>query len=145
VTVRHAGAIALALCMTACSPSDPIAVTGAWLRPPAPGLHVAAGYFDIVNRGNASIELIGASSGVSGSIEIHTETHDGDMMQMRALNRVALPPGQTVSFSPGGTHLMLFEFTGVTSPRIPITLQFSDGSQRVVAFELRTLSGADAP
>jgi periplasmic copper chaperone A len=146
VTARYMwAAIAFALCAAACTPSDPIEITGAWLRPPAPGLQVAAGYFDIVNHGATPLELVGAHSDAAGSIEIHSETHDGDMMQMRQLDSVALPPGQSVSFSPGGMHLMLLQFTGVTSPHIPITLQFSDGSQRVVEFELRTLTGASAP
>jgi hypothetical protein len=131
--------------MAACSPSDPIAISGAWLRPPAPGLQVAAGYFDVVNRGKTSIDLVAAHSDASRAIEIHTETRDGDVMQMRQLATVALPPGETVSFRPGGTHLMLLGFSGVTSSRVPITLQFSDGSQRVVPFEVRTLTGESAP
>ena len=137
--------MAAAFLLAACSPSEPISITGAWLRPPAPGLEVAAGYFDIVNRGDTSVDLVGAHGDALGSIEIHTETHDGDMMQMRRLDKVELPPGQTVRFSPGGTHLMLFGFVGVTSPHVPLTLQFSDGSKRVVEFEMRSLTGESTP
>ncbi len=133
------------LAVTACGPSEPIAVKDAWLRPPAPGLAVAAGYFDIVNRTATSIDLVGARTDAAGSIEMHTESHEGDMMQMRQLDKVALAPNQTVSFSPGGSHLMLFEFTGVTSKQIPITLLFSDGSQRTVSFDVRTLTGESPP
>lgn len=144
MTQRHAwAAIAVVIFLMGCSPAQLIVITGAWLRPPAPGLEVAAGYFDIVNHGKASIDLIGARSNASGAIEIHTEMQDGDMMQMRQLDKVVLPPDQTVSFSPGATHLMLLEFSGVTSPRVAITLLFSDGSQQVVAFEMRSLSGAN--
>ena len=137
--------LALALCATACTPADPINVSNAWLRAPAPGLSVAVGYFDVVNRGNIPIELVGARSDFNGAIEIHTHVHDGDMLQMRQLDTVALPPEQTVSFTSGGLHLMVFAFNSVTSNPLPITLLFSDGSQRTVAFEVRKLNGANQP
>lgn len=135
----------VALCATGCRPADPINVSNAWLRPPAPGLSVAAGYFDIVNRGNTPIDLIGARSDSAGTIEIHTHVHVGDVMQMRQLDTVPLPSGQTVSFTSGGLHLMVFAFNDVTSNPIPITLLFSDASQRTVAFEVRNLNGATQP
>ena len=137
--------LVVSFCATACTPADPVDITNAWLRAPAPGLSVAAGYFDVVNRGNTPIELVGARSDSNGAIEIHTQVHDGDMMQMRQLDTVALPPEQTVSFTSGGRHLMVFAFNSVTSNPLPITLLFSDGSQRTVAFEVRDLNGAMKP
>ena len=137
--------LAVLLGTVACGAAqEPIAVTDAWVRVPAPGLSVAAGYFDIVNRTATPIDLIGASSDAAGSIEMHTESHDGELMQMRQLDVVALAPKQTVSFTPGGTHLMLLGYGGVTSTTIPITLRFSDGSQQTVSFEVRTLTGESA-
>jgi copper(I)-binding protein len=138
----HLACVAFVLSLAACTHQDPIVVSGAWLRPPAPGLQVAAGYFDIVNRGDTSIDLVGASSDLAGAIEIHSQTHDGDVMQMRRLDRLTLAPGQKTTLAPGGTHLMLLHFVGVTSHQIPVTLTFSDGTQRVVWFEIRTLTGA---
>jgi periplasmic copper chaperone A len=136
--------VAFVFSLAACTHEDPIVVSGAWLRPPAPGLQVAAGYFDIVNRGDKSIDLVGAASDVAGAVEIHSQTHEGDVMQMRRLDKLTLEPGQTTTLAPGGTHLMLLRFAGVTSHQIPITLTFSDGTQRVVWFEVRTLSGERA-
>lgn len=137
--------VAIVFSLAACTHEDPIVVSGAWLRPPAPGTHVAAGYFDIANRGDTSIDLVGASSDLAGAVEIHSQTHDGDMMQMRRLDKLTLAPGETTTLAPGGTHLMLLQFGDVTSHQIPITLTFSDGTQRVVWFEVRTLTGAHAP
>jgi copper(I)-binding protein len=59
---------------------------------------------------------------------------------MRQLESLSIPRGQTVSLAPGGTHLMLLQFSGSTSP-VPVTLEFDDGSKREVAFELRALDG----
>lgn len=142
---RTAFAIAAMLFAAACAPSEPLTVTNAWLRPPAPGLAVAAGYFDIVNRTATPIDLVGARADAAASIEIDTESGDGQMMQMRQLDKVTLAPQQTVSFGPGAMHLMLFKFTGTNSKQIPITLLFSDGSQRTVPFEVRTLTGESSP
>ena len=139
---RFATVAAVVLCVAACSRGDPIAVTDAWVRMPAPGMGVAAGYFNITNRGPAPVDLVDAHTDAAESVQIHAESHNGDMMQMRRLSTVTLPPGESVSFAPGGTHLMLLGFAAVTSPEIPITLRFSDGSQRVVEFETRALSGA---
>jgi periplasmic copper chaperone A len=142
VSRRIVFVLAILLGAVACgAESKPIAVTDAWICLPAPGLSVAAGYFDIVNRTATPIDLIGASSDAAASIEIHTELHDGEVMQMRQLDVVALAPKQTVSFTPGGTHLMLLGYSGVTSITIPITLRFSDGSQQTVSFEVHTLTG----
>ena len=145
VTQRTAAMLLAAFCAAACAPADPIAVSNAWVRAPAPGLDVAAAYFDIVNHGHAPIELIGARSSTARAIEIHTHIQDGDLMQMRKLDTVALGRDATVSFAAGGQHLMLLGFGVVTSNRIPITLLFSDATQRTVMFEMRTASGATQP
>jgi len=134
-------ALTVLICFAAaCAPKDPIVVRNAWVRAPAPGLAVAAGYLDIANDGPSTVELTGASSPAADTIEIHTESHDGDMMQMRQIEHLPIPSGQTVSLAPGATHLMLLQFKGGTG-RIPVTLTFSDGSRRDVEFELRALDG----
>ena len=72
---------------------------------------------------------------------MHTESHDGELMQMRQLDVVALAPKQTVSFAPGGIHLMLLDFRGVTSNHDPDHAAFLRRSQQTVSFEVRTLTG----
>jgi periplasmic copper chaperone A len=137
VTPAHVWPL-FSLLLAACAPKDPIAIGNAWIRAPAPGLAVAAGYVDIANAGPGPIALTGARSPAAGTIEIHVETREGDMMQMRRIESVPIPSGQTVSLAPGGTHLMLLRFAGTTS-RLPVTLEFSDGTQREVEFELRPI------
>jgi hypothetical protein len=131
--------------ITACARAEPVTVTNAWIRTPAPGTAVAAGYFEIVNHRDAPVVLSGARSGASPTIEIHTTEHDGDLMRMRQLERVELPAGAKVAFSEGGNHLMLLHFTGVTTGTVPVTLLFADGSQLTVPFELRSVTGTTPP
>jgi len=137
---RATPALVVLLTLAACAPNDPLTVSHAWVRAPAPGLAVAAGYLDIRNASSTPVALTGASSSAAGSIEIHSETHDGDMMQMRQIDSIPIASGQTVSLAPGGTHLMLLQFTG-KGTHVPITLTFSDGTHRDVEFELRAVDG----
>jgi periplasmic copper chaperone A len=129
--------------LTACAAPEPVTVANAWIRAPAPGTHIAAGYFDITNNTPTSVALIGAASDACASIEMHTTEYDGSTMRMRRLDRVELAAGATESFAPGGRHLMLLEFADVTSPTIAVTLQFADGAQLRVPFELRSVTGSN--
>jgi len=133
--------LAFIACIAGCAPQSSIDLTKAWVRPPAAGLDVAAGYCDIANRGAAPIALVAVRSPAATSISIHTMSSDGDMMQMREVDRLVVPPHGTVSLAPGGAHLMLFGFNG-TGNSVPLTFEFDDGTQREVAFELRSLTGA---
>ena len=112
---------------------------------PAPGMSVAAGYFDIVNRRDTPIALVGARSSAASSIELHTTERDGDLMRMRKLERVELAAGATATFAEGGHHLMLMHFNGVTTPTVPVTLLFADGFELTVPFEMRSINGATQP
>jgi copper(I)-binding protein len=134
-----------ALAVLACAPGNSVEVTNAWIRMPAPGTAVAAGYFDIVNRRDIPIVLVGARCSASPSIEMHTTERDGDVTRMRKLERVELGARAKETFAPGGHHLMLLHFGGVTSGTVPVTLLFADGSELTVPFELRSVSGATQP
>jgi hypothetical protein len=53
--------------------------------------------------------LLGAESPVAGSAEIHEMKMEGNVMRMRAVPRLELPPGRTVELKPGGYHMMLLD------------------------------------
>ncbi|MBC6403678.1 MAG: copper chaperone PCu(A)C [Hyphomonadaceae bacterium] len=88
--------------------NEGIVVSDAWLRPPLPG-KVSAGYFNITNHGDKADKLVAAESPIAGSIELHTVAMADGVMKMRRVDAVDLAPGETVSFKPGGLHLMLFD------------------------------------
>jgi periplasmic copper chaperone A len=140
--IRPATWCALAL-LSACSGSPPTTVTDAWVRAPAPGADTAAGYFTITNHRTVPIELLGADSAACAAIEMHTTEYDRGTLKMRRLERIELAPNSTLSFAPGGRHLMLLGFAGVTSKTIAVTLHFSDGSQLGAPFDVRSLTGSD--
>lgn len=137
--------LVLAFVLAACAPSEPISIDNTWVRAPAPGRNVAAAYFDCINSGSSAVDLIGARTDTARSVEIHTHIHEGELMQMRKVDAIPLPPGEPIVFAPGGNHLMLFDFQAPPTNRVPITLLFSDSTQQTVVFELRTTSGAPQP
>jgi hypothetical protein len=84
-----------------------VAVSGAWSRPAAAGQN-GAGYLTIVNTGPGPQTLRGASSPLAASVSLHQSVMTGGVMSMRTLsNGLAIAPGQSVTFRPGGYHLML--------------------------------------
>jgi copper(I)-binding protein len=54
-------------------------------------------------------KLVAAQSPVAGIVEIHEMAMEGNVMKMRAVPGVDLPPGKVVEFKPGGYHVMLMD------------------------------------
>ena len=78
--------------------------------------------------------LTAASSPVAKKAELHTMSMEGGVMRMRPLTAIDIPAGQTVTLSPGGTHIMLL---GLTQPlregqSFPLTLSFDHAGPRQV-------------
>ena len=53
--------------------------------------------------------LLGAESPAAGSAEIHEMKMEGNVMRMRAVPKLELPPGKTVELRPDGHHMMLVD------------------------------------
>jgi copper(I)-binding protein len=133
--MNFATAAALAVAMTAgplaaeahgYTPGD-LKIGQPWSRPTPPGAPTAVGYMTITNTGRAPDTLVGASTPIAASLELHQSSMAGGIMRMRpAPEGVTIAPGQTVRLEPGGYHLM---FMGPKKPfavgdHIPATLRF---------------------
>ena len=89
-------------------------VSDAWVRPPMGSGQPAGGYMIITNPGGQADALVGVSSPVATSVEIHETTTDASgMTGMHPVDRLDVPAGGSVTLQPGGYHLMLM---GVTQP-----------------------------
>jgi hypothetical protein len=96
----------------------------------------------IRNAGEAD-RLVAASSAVTTSIELHTHREANGVMRMERVEAVDVPAGGTVTFAPGGLHLMLFGWTG-SGAEAPITLRFEKAGEVIVPFAIQA-PGATAP
>ena len=119
-----------------------IAVTQAWIRA-LPGDLPAAGYFTLHNAGAKTLTLNGAASPACGMLMLHKSDTMGGMSSMSDVAAVDIAPGATLSFAPGGYHLMCMDPTPAIKPggHVPVTLKFSDGSTVQATFAVRGANG----
>lgn len=126
--LRLAALICLLGTSTGCAPKDitPSAVN-AVMRAPIAGRTVSSAYLRIVNPGNSALTLESVHSDQVGAIEIHEHQNVDGQMRMRRVPTVAVPANGSLSFEPGGLHLMLFRLA-LTGQPLVLELRFSDGT-----------------
>lgn len=109
-----------------------------WSRATPPGAKVAAGYLQIVNTSDAPVTLIGAEADFA-DVQLHTMEVEGGMMRMAEVEGgITVAPGETVTFAPGGLHIM---FMNIAEPFAEgevrtATLDFGDAGTVVVEFNV---------
>lgn len=133
--------VAAALSCTAAS----VTIDHAWARATAPGQDVGAAYLEL--KSATDLTLTKAESPAAGSVEVHKMSMKDGVMEMRMLETLALPAGQTVKLEPGSLHLMLF---GLKKPlkageNILLTLHFQDkgGKKSSMKIDLPIKRSAD--
>lgn len=122
-----------------------LVITQAWSRAAGQGGQ-GAGYLTIASRGTAPDRLLAASSPAARRMELHSMIRDGDVMRMRQVPAIDIPPGGTVELRPGGLHLM---FIGLGQPlrqgeTVPVTLRFERAGEVSLAFAIQA-AGARGP
>jgi periplasmic copper chaperone A len=148
-TLVAAVSLVLAASLAACSgsasasPTAPasggITVTGAWVRNSPAVAGAVAGYLVIRNDGSAADALVGASSPIAKTVEMHRTVDmssavpspacsgatggmaspacsngtggsgSGGMLGMVPVSRIDVPAGGSVELKPGGYHLMMLD------------------------------------
>ena len=105
----------LAMTMTVLSAAaeSTIMVTDAHVRGMPPGRTVTAAFFEVHNSGESDCHLVSAQTDIAKRAELHTHLHENGVMKMREVPSVALPAGESLSFKPGGLHIMLFGYAFV--------------------------------
>ena len=84
-----------------------IEASDAWARETVPGQRVASVYLQI--RSAAPARLIGVTTRVAKTAEIHSMKEEGGVMKMRRLDALELPAGTVVKLEPSGNHIMLLD------------------------------------
>jgi copper(I)-binding protein len=125
--------------------NDGVKVQEAWARASAGAASTGAAYVTLVG-GAQPDQLVGSTTPVAATAEVHETINDNGVMKMRPVASIPLPPGQTVTFTPGGYHIML---TGLQKPltvgrSFPLTLTFAHAGPVTVDVQVRAL-GYNAP
>jgi copper(I)-binding protein len=122
-------------------------ITQAWSRATPSGAQVAGGYLTIQNRGTLPDRLVSGSTDAAKKVEIHEMAMNGGVMTMRPVDSgLVIEPGKTVTFAPGGRHLM---FIGLAAPlregeQVRVALAFQGAGKVTVPFAIQGI-GARAP
>jgi periplasmic copper chaperone A len=106
-------------------------IENAWVRALPPTQKMTAGYLRLSNNGESAFSVVGASSDIAKMVEIHTTVEVEGLMRMQQLESVAVGPGESVEFSPGGTHLMFMGLLRMPRPgeEVQICLQLASGGE----------------
>lgn len=118
-----------------------------WSRATPGGAKVAGGYLIIENRGAAPDRLIGGALDAAARLETHEMAMNGGVMTMRPVEGgLSIAPGKTVTFAPGGYHLMFFDLKMPfkQGDKVPVTLEFERAGKVTVNFEVQGV-GAQGP
>jgi copper(I)-binding protein len=137
--------IAVALVVVACSGGAGAGATAptiadAWVRPPMGPGSPAAGYLTITG-GDAADALVGASSPIAMDTQIHETTAGTDgMAGMQEVDRIDVAAGATVTFEPGGYHIMFMDPDAAmltVGETVELTLTFETAGDVTVEAEVK--------
>lgn len=118
-----------------------------WARATPGGAKIGGAYLTIENNGTTPDKLTSGSSPASARVEIHEMAMNNGVMTMRPMKGgLTIPPGQTVTFAPGGYHIMLVELKGPLKKgdKVPVKLTFEKAGDVNVTFEVEGI-GAMGP
>lgn len=119
--------------LAACGDPAPTYVDQAWIRLSPNADSPSAGYFT-VHGGDAPVTLRGVLTDRAQRVEMHESLEQGGMMTMRPVESVEVPAKATVTFAPGGKHIMLWGVNpaAVEQGKMPLTFLFSNGDRIIV-------------
>ena len=127
-------------------PAAFVDVQGAWLRATVPGQSGTGGFMSLRSPA-AALQLVGFSTPVAGTAELHEMAMDGNVMRMRPVDGLDLPAGQTVELKPGGHHLMLMALKRplTAGSTVPLVLRFKTPDGKLLEQKVAVPVRAAAP
>ncbi|RJF97621.1 copper chaperone PCu(A)C [Noviherbaspirillum saxi] len=107
-----------------------------------------AAYLTLENKGRSTDKLVSVASPAAKSVQIHSMSMEGNVMKMREVDGIELPPASKVEMKPGhGYHIMLI---GLQQPlkagnKFPLTLNFEKSGKTEVTVVVEAPKKEEAP
>ena len=116
-----------------------VMIDGPWIREAPPGADALAGYMTLNNHTDTEQVLVSAESAAFGMVMLHRTVMQDGVAKMVHQDKIAIPAGGSLSFSPNGYHLMLMKPKQAlkAGDKVGMTLHFADGSSQSVEFVVR--------
>ncbi len=139
--------LALVFGLQATAFAETIEVQDAYVRAVPPGQPNSAAFMSITNQGDQDRALLAAESDKAEVVELHTHLMADGMMQMRQVQQIDLPAGETAVLEPGGLHVMLIGLTETLAPgdQVELTLGFDDGSKQTLSLPVKRIEPSAMP
>jgi periplasmic copper chaperone A len=121
-----------------CSRSEaPIKVTDAWAPETPPSASIGAAYMQIEAR--EADTLIGLSSPVAESVELHRTSFEEGVATMRKVDSVVVSSNTPLVLAPNGMHLMLHQLASPlqAGQHFSLTLRFQHAGEVTTQIEVR--------
>lgn len=83
-------------------------IENAWMRPADKGMNSAM-YFKVVNKGTEADTLYKVVSDAAELVQIHETFKKNGLMGMKEVKYIVIPAGKSVTFKPGGYHVMFIK------------------------------------
>ena len=120
----------------------PFQIDHVWARASAGNARNGAAFLTLTGQGSPD-RLVGVSSTVAESAELHETIDDKGVLKMRPVAGIGLEPGKTVTLAPGGRHVMLM---GLKAPlkqgdSFPLTLRFEHAAPVTVTVTVEAIGG----
>ena len=113
-----------------------VTATDAWVRGTVPAQKATGAFVTLQSSEDA--KLVGVSTPVAKSAEIHESTESQGVMHMHAIDGIKLPAGRRVELKPGGFHVMLIGLAHplVEGDQVPLTLTIEDARGKRTRIEV---------
>jgi periplasmic copper chaperone A len=124
----------------AASEKNAIGIERAWARASAGAATTGAAYLTL--KGGAEPDaLVGVSTPIAASAEVHETTTENGVSKMRAAPSLPIPAGAVVTLAPGGYHIMLMGLKHLLTAgqTFPLTLTFAHAAPVTVEVPVQTL------
>lgn len=121
------------------SAAVPVAVAGQWVREAPPGARALGGYMTITNQGKQALTLVGVSSPLFASVEMHTIIEEDGRMRMVEVPKLTIAPGGSLALKPGDKHLMLMKPKQAlkAGDQVPLELDFGPAGRVKLSVEVK--------
>ena len=119
--------------------ADGLAVKSAYVPLSPPGIMAHTAYFDLTNTGDTQRRLVGVKADGYAMAHLHMSQETDGVATMAAMAEIEIAPGQTVSFAPGGLHVMLMHPKAPLQDggQVDLVLVFANGGTLDVAAEMK--------
>jgi hypothetical protein len=102
-------------------------------------------YMTVVNQSDQVDRIVSVYTRRAQKAELHQHVMSGDVMMMKEVNEIDVPPQGKAELKPGGFHIMLFGVATALKPgdRIPMEIEFEFAGRAKFEAVVTKPGGAD--